>query len=167
MKVSEMSEKLQQQGSIAILSKELLISEKRVRSLAKNLGFVYNQSTKHWDYEGDEGSFENEVEVKVLPSTIRNTPDKISVSEKPVFTNDEIEVLKSLIREHKRDYTLFTKYRIYEELAIIPNEGESVRNAYNLSRKTTERLKEFANDRRLPLQDLVELAIIKLLEQYK
>ena len=167
MKVSEMSEKLQKQGSIATLSKELLISEKRVRSLVKKLGFAYNQTTKQWDFNGEQETFENEVEVQVVASTVKNSSDKASVSEKPDFTNDEIEVLKSLIREHRRDYTLFTKYRIYEEISIIPSEGESVRTAYNLSRKTTEQLKEFAHERRLPLQDIVELAIIKLLDKYK
>lgn len=80
------------------------------------------------------------------------------------------EEIKNIIQEHdetKQEPLVLdeNQYRIYDELSKLPND-EMVRSAYNMSKQTTERLKKFASERRLPLQDLVELAIINLLEKY-
>jgi hypothetical protein len=81
------------------------------------------------------------------------------------------EEIKSIVQEnievHKEPLILDENaYRIYDELSKLPND-ETVRSAYNMSKQTTERLKKYANERRLPLQDLVELAVINLLDQYE
>ena len=49
----------------------------------------------------------------------------------------------------------------------MPTNTETVRSAFNMSKETTERLKKYASERRLPLQDIVELAVINLLDQFK
>ena len=82
------------------------------------------------------------------------------------FTQGEIEVLKEIISERKNDLKLSHEYRVYKELDKVPTNVETVRSAFNISKRTTERLKKFSSERRLPLQDLVELAVINLLDQY-
>ena len=57
-------------------------------------------------------------------------------------------------------------YTIYKELERVPIDVEHVRSAFNMSVGTTEQLKKFSKLRRIPLQDLVELAVMDLLEKY-
>ena len=56
--------------------------------------------------------------------------------------------------------------KIHDEIAKLPKDREMVRSAFNLSVETTERLRKFANKHKIPLQSLVELAIIQALEKY-
>lgn len=56
-------------------------------------------------------------------------------------------------------------YKIYDDITKIP-EGDTVRSAFNMSKTTTEHLKKYSQIRRIPLQDLVELAVINLLNEY-
>jgi hypothetical protein len=84
----------------------------------------------------------------------------------PTFTDSEVNVIKQIVKERERDIELFHEYKIYKELEKVPTDAEHVRSAFNMSKKTTERLKKFSNVRRIPLQDLVELAVINLLDQY-
>ena len=57
-------------------------------------------------------------------------------------------------------------YTIYKEIERVPIDVEHVRSAFNMSVGTTEQLKKFSKLRRIPLQDLVELAVMDLLEKY-
>jgi hypothetical protein len=82
------------------------------------------------------------------------------------FNDDEIKVLKQIVGERKADIELFHEYKIYGELERVPIDEETVRSAFTMSKGTTEKLKRFSQVRRIPLQDLVELAVINLLEKY-
>ena len=57
-------------------------------------------------------------------------------------------------------------FTIYKELERVPVNVEHIRSAFNMSKDTTERLREFSKVRRIPLQDLVELAVLDLLAKY-
>lgn len=57
-------------------------------------------------------------------------------------------------------------YEIYKEIERVPVNVDHVRSAFNMSKGTTERLKKFSKVRRIPLQDLVELAVLDLLQKY-
>lgn len=168
------------------------LTHHRGRTLKKPLskaGFGLNRKTKKWEYQGEgeaplnelgstyisqEGTTKNE---KVIASNSKNTKEQtstpkeikeqLSTLKNNDFTAEEIDVLKSIIRERKINIKLFHEYRIYEELSKVPIGAEQVRSAFNMSKETTERLKKYANERRLPLQDLVELAVINLLDQYE
>jgi hypothetical protein len=67
---------------------------------------------------------------------------------------------------HQNDIKFIQEFKIYKELEKVPTDAETVRSAFNMSKETTERLKKYSQFRRIPLQDLVELAVINLLEQY-
>ena len=66
----------------------------------------------------------------------------------------------------QNDIKFIQEFKIYKELEKVPTDAETVRSAFNMSKETTERLKKYSQFRRIPLQDLVELAVINLLEQY-
>lgn len=55
---------------------------------------------------------------------------------------------------------------ITSEIAKLPKDQPKVRSAYNLSKETTEQLKRYAKDHKLPIQALAELAVINLLDRY-
>ena len=122
------------------------------------------------------GKMDDSKNSKEQMSTPIQAKEKISISKRPNvntgqtknvnFTQGEIEVLKNIIDERKNDLKLFHEYRIYKELDKVPINEETVRSAFNMSKTTTERLKRYASVSRLPLQDLVELAVINLLDQY-
>lgn len=56
--------------------------------------------------------------------------------------------------------------QIDNEVAELPKDQEMIRSAFNMSTTTTGRLKNFATKHKIPLQSLVELAVINLLDQY-
>jgi len=183
MKFRELIEKLNGEHNVSTLGKEVKIGEKKLRKALKDIGAVFDNSSKKWLYEGDENVLEREITEfvdmstnmrrkrepmnrKVQKSSLENKNEQESSLNDIGFTDDEIEVLKSVVEERKRGYELFSKYRIYDELSKVPTDEDVERSAYNISKSTVSRLKKYAKDRRLPLQDLVELAIINLLEKY-
>ncbi|BCD33087.1 hypothetical protein BC30102_p123 (plasmid) [Bacillus cereus] len=183
MKVVEVLEKLNGEHNISSLSKEVQIPEKKFRNTLKELGAEFDNSTKKWSFGGDENLLEREITEFIDLSTTKsrrttkkntdvqtnekkNVSVQVSENKNSSFTDEEMEVLKSIIKERKRDYELFSEYRVYDELSKVPTDEETERSAYTLSKTTTSRLKKYAKERRLPLQDLVELAIINLLDKY-
>jgi DNA-binding transcriptional regulator LsrR (DeoR family) len=89
-----------------------------------------------------------------------------------IFTEEEIKVLKEIVKEYENNYfqsndIQLNEYEIYKELEKVRTDAENhIRSAFNMSKETTERLKKFSSIRRIPLQDLVELAVINLLDKY-
>ncbi|OAH59271.1 hypothetical protein AWH48_16155 [Domibacillus aminovorans] len=183
MKVNEFIERLNDTNTFRSLCKEVQIPEKRSRNALKDLGLEYNKLSREWVFNGDENVLEDEVN-KYVPVTNKRTSTRSennedvkasleknsnvqkSAKDNSDFTIEEIKELKNMIEERKNDYELFDKYKIYDELSKVPTDEEIERCAYNLSKTTNARLKNYAKERRLPLQDLVELAIIDLLDRY-
>jgi myosin heavy subunit len=88
-----------------------------------------------------------------------------------IFTEEEIKVLKEIVKEYENNFFQsnhidLKEYEIYKELKKVKTDAEHIRSAFNMSKETTEQLKKFSQVRRIPLQDLVELAVLNLLEQY-
>ena len=79
--------------------------------------------------------------------------------------------MKEIVKEYESNFFQsndieLKEYQIYKELEKVKTDAEHIRSAFNMSKETTERLKKFSNVRRIPLQDLVELAVINLLNEY-
>jgi transposase len=88
-----------------------------------------------------------------------------------IFTEEEIKVLKEIVKEYESNFFQsndieLKEYQIYKDLEKVKTDAEHIRSAFNMSKETTEKLKRFSNIRRIPLQDLVELAVINLLNEY-
>lgn len=87
------------------------------------------------------------------------------------FTEEEIKVLKQIVKEYESNFFKsndieLKEYEIYKDLKKVQIGADHIRSAFNMSKETTERLKKFSQVRRIPLQDLVELAVINLLNEY-
>jgi len=111
----------------------------------------------------DERSFRRKI------SDYRN--EGKAIEKEPIFTEEEIKVLKEIVKEYESNFFQsndieLKEYQIYKELEKVKTDAEHIRSAFNMSKETTERLKKFSNVRRIPLQDLVELAVINLLNEY-
>ena len=94
-----------------------------------------------------------------------------AIEKEPIFTEEEIKVLKEIVKEYENNFFQsndieLKEYQIYKELEKVKTDAEHIRSAFNMSKETTERLKKFSKVRRIPLQDLVELAVINLLNEY-
>lgn len=185
MEVHEALEKLQGEHTVESLGKEIQIGEKKMSAMLKHVGVVFENN--QWIFKGDEellstnmNDYKDKVTAtgkvvqasktknkKEQTSTPKEIKEQLGTLKNNDFTAEEIDVLKSIIRERKINIKLFHEYRVYEELSKVPIGAEQVRSAFNMSKETTERLKKYANERRLPLQDLVELAVINLLDQYE
>ena len=77
-----------------------------------------------------------------------------------------MDVLKHMIEVHKNTFVNVSKYQVYDALEKVPTEADQERIANNVSKEMSARLKAFAKNHRLPLQDVVELAIIERLDKY-
>jgi transposase-like protein len=143
----------------AELAKQLNVNEStlksRIKTFRKKNGI---ESTPRNEKRGGK-QINTKVNIDVQPFT----EEEIEVLKGII---EDIEVLKEIIQEHQLDVSYFHEYRIYEELKKVPRDAEPVRSAFNMSKETTERLKKFASVRMIPLQSLVELAVINLLEKY-
>jgi hypothetical protein len=94
-----------------------------------------------------------------------------TIEKEPIFTEEEIKVLKEIVKEYENNFFKANdiqvgKLQIYMDLEKVPKNVEHIRSAFNISKETMEELKLLSTVRRIPLQDLAELAFIDLLEKY-
>ena len=184
MKVHELIEKLNGPYTIVTLGKEIGISKNKLSAAIKKVGMEYDKSAHQWIFKGDKIILEHDIHNYVYRSTPvytnvhKSTIESESVhidtyeildvpngtNEYTLFTSEEMNVLKRIIQDYQ--FIDVRKYMIYEALERVPNNVDQERIANNISKETSTRLKQFAKERRLPLQDLVELAIIELLDKY-
>lgn len=127
-----------------------------LKEQTKNFREKGEQKEPMEEQKGISESQENVINVQ------NSTPDYID------FTEEDVKVLKKIIWQHKRDIEVFHQYTIYRELEKVAtgDDVKHIRSAFNMSIETTERLKKFSQFRRIPLQDLVELAVMNLLNEY-
>jgi len=129
--------------------------ERTQPEIAKIRGVSVKTLTKQTNIFREKGEQKESMEEQ------KSTPNYKDFSEK------EIKVLKQLIKERENNIKFFQEFKIYKELEKVPTDAETVRSAFNMSKKTTERLKKYSQVRRIPLQDLVELAVINMLDDYE
>lgn len=174
MKVSDVIKELNGKHTSQTLSKELGVSEKKLRNALKQIEVKYDRYLQIWAHYGDETVLEQELESLIEMQTQRKVYKRTNMNEKvhqdtttnESLTKEEILALKELLAEHQKKKNTLDKFHIYDDLSKIPEGVETERRAYTMSVVTINQLSEFAKKRRLPLQDLVELAVINLLGKY-
>jgi hypothetical protein len=169
MEIKEIVEKINnKEATRKDLAAQLGISDTTITREIGRAGYVWNNSERQYIFkpENQEVQESTEIQPKVKIGTQKVKKEKSDTNKNAQFDEEETRILRQLIKERQHNYKLFEEYRVYEELSKVPLDAEMVRNAYNMSKGTTERLKKYANERRLPLQDLVELAVIELLDKY-
>ncbi|MFC9354903.1 hypothetical protein [Arthrobacter sp. NPDC057013] len=83
------------------------------------------------------------------------------------FSTDEIKILKLLVKERQENAQERHTNTIHSLLnTYIVNGAETTRSSFNLSNSTIQRLNEFAKENKLQKQDIVELALIQLLNRF-
>ena len=98
----------------------------RIRTYRKNNGIMSTSSDVK----------KSNVNTNVQMST-QKKPNVITGQTKNVdFAPEEIEVLKKVISERKRDSELLDEYRVYKELDKVPTNEETIRSAFNMSKTT-------------------------------
>jgi len=95
-----------------------------------------------------------------------NTDEQNNNTNNSDFSEEEIKVLKQVAKNHENTIKVLQDYQIYKDLEKVSVDAESIRSSFTMSVETTERLKKFSQLRRLPLQDLAELAVLNMLEKY-
>jgi transposase len=157
------------------------LSEEEIKNLSNDelMEYLEEQSKiprnkRHTQKEVAEILGIGERSIRRSLSDYRNKGGK-TIEKEPIFTEEEIkaleEIVKEMIKEHENNFFQsndfdLKEYQIYEDLKKVQTNPQHVRSAFNMSKETTEQLKKFSQIRRIPLQDLVELAVIKLLEEY-
>lgn len=140
------------------------------------VGFYLSEDISNWIdsvKHGNKSEVVNEIIHQYLKDNgllkeIKNDTEETEKNQvkEPEQTEIEFEEQEAEPPSEEEEQETENPYKIYNELEKIP-QGEFVRSAYNMSVETTERLKKYSKERRIPLQDLVELAVINLLEQYE
>jgi hypothetical protein len=138
--------------------------ERTQNEIAEIRGISVRQMQKQTDTFREKG--ERKMTTDVQESKQENTKVQESTNKNIDLTSKEIKVLKQIVKERESNIELFNEYQIYKELEKVPVDAETVRSAFNMSKETTERLRKYASVRRIPLQDLVELAVLNLLNKY-
>ena len=83
------------------------------------------------------------------------------------FSKEEIAILKMIIQERQKNAHELHEETIYDLINTkVKKDVEATRSSFNLSNTTIERLNEFAKDNKLQKQDIVELALIQLLNRF-
>jgi hypothetical protein len=131
----------------------------------------YNSLTK--DYKSDYIGTVKKVGKEWIGETTKGNTVKADTREKAsVAMVQELE--KGMNMEEQKstpNYINFTEeeirvLKLNRELEKVRIDADKIRSAFNMSKETTEQLKKFSQVRRIPLQDLVELAVINLLSEY-
>jgi len=113
------------------------------------------------------------LEKEEPKGTVKNVNEPLRTN---VFSNDEIAILKQMVKERQTnsEEPKRTKKNLEEQkqtLLELVNEyvvpGDKKRSSFNLSSSTINSLEELAKINRINKQELVELAILLLIEQYK
>ena len=180
MNVGECIKALNGEHTTATLAKEIGIAEKRLRKALKAAGVTYsNKHPKGWHFENEKSILEHDISEYVPKSSSMQqsrTPKNInkSLNERQrtqndlSFTSEEINVLKQFIKERQENTLERSALNIYHELItnVQSDNKNATRRSYTISNDVLSRFEKFAKKHRLPQQELVELALIRLLNDF-
>lgn len=186
MKIYEIVEKLNGKDNITKVSGELGVSKDTVSSRLKDLGYHYNNKMKSYEYKGDlkDKAENDEIDFSALvprkkpnvnqkknikkseekneKKILYSDDDMKKVSNKNEFplTNEEVNFIKELYKNNKTDISLSL------EFASLPPKTTTKKHSLEISEKTFndfERLSKKMKDKRFSKNDLMEIALIRLM----
>lgn len=168
MKISELLHDLSQpENTIASIAKGLDgISEKKLRQVLKEAGYEFrNQGQKGWYYIGEkEQPLNQSIFDFVHTSSPRVKSNSHNVKQDELsFTSEEIRLLKELVKERVVEPQEHTLEGRIEGL----NKGQKVRKTIVINENVGELFDRFAEQTRFNKSDLLEVAILDLIDKYK
>lgn len=183
--LGEIEQALQTRNAKAI-SKEIGIGENKLRRILNAAGFLYDTSSRIWTYKGPAG--EKDTRLVSLRQYAGNTPavpserpltkpkntdiKKINTEEYkintniPMFTEKEIEALKSIARERLEGKAEKPVLTIQEEILRL-DMRTTLKRTYVVSEDISERLNAFCEKNRVQKSDVLGVALLQLLEKYE
>ncbi|MFS1519404.1 hypothetical protein V1503_23505 [Bacillus sp. SCS-151] len=159
MNVQHCIQLLKEGKSLKKISEEIGVSPRTLSRYLQSVGIVFNKIMRCWEFNVPKGDLEKEILIK---------PNE----QVPPLTDDEVLKLRVLIQSIPNhlsfnsiiDLNLYTIHQaINSKVLHTPNK---IRRTYGLSNDILVRFEALADSKRLYRSDLVELAIIEMLEKY-
>ncbi|MFB7642051.1 hypothetical protein [Peribacillus butanolivorans] len=197
MKIKELLDELSVTGNtIAKIAQDKVgIGEKRLKNALHNAGYEYrNKNPKGWFYakEGKEPLYQSVFEFieskNSLPNVKQSSPDLnitlprssqpitldvksvINEGEKyihTVFTPEEVTILKELIKAYVLDDQQDSQRDDLYQRVVTLEKGNKVRKTIVINEEVGTLLDRFADQQKFNKSDIIELAILDLINKYK
>lgn len=183
--------KLNGQMTTPAVAKELGVSKDTLSRRLKTVGYEYNNSSKKYEYNGelndkskvDETDFSTLYNNKVVNKSEKNhkkiinksngdnekvmvksdeNNKKIVNNNDIILTNDEKLFVKKLC-EHQ------TEIRLSIDFSMLPIRNKTKKHQMEISEKTYNDFEEFAKrmkDKRFSKNDLMEIALVRLMREF-
>jgi len=176
MLISELLDSLKLGKSVATIAKSLEgVGEKRLRKALKDAGYEFNNSgVKGWFYVGEGEQPLSSSIFDFVDKSIINSTGKEVVSEKNIesnnrlinsniFSSDEIVALKKLANSF---ITEGNNQVLKDKIREIEN-ADRVRKTFHISVSLINKFDDLAIKNDVSKSDLLELALLDLLERYQ
>lgn len=180
MTISEIIEKLNNKEKLDDLAANLALSKDTLRRKLKNVGYVYNNSTKNYEFIGKQSDKskidiqeiskqpEKNNQIKVRKTSEKNQSEVKQNAEFPL-TAEEIKFVKDAYQRRSRAFS-DKKFEVSWEKSQLPSRKPEKKTPYIISQKTFDEFKEFAdsleNEYRVTQNELVEIALQKLMREW-
>lgn len=172
------------------VSKDLAISDKRLRAALQAAGYQYSQSAKAWDYTGEE---QEPLDRELIEFMSTNKPQAAHTAPKsrqkadnttPIdsLTADEIAAIRSMLAAYKQregvmeaasialeqhtDSTNSVEQLIMRTRTEIQPEERTRKSVY-FNKSISTKLDQFSEIYRIQKQDIIELALRDFFKRYK
>lgn len=180
MLIGEIIEQLNDGNNLKQVAKELHVGGDTLRNKIKTIGYIYNNKNKVWEYqgEGEPPTTTNIVDL-IGKKSPRKTQGSHSQGDKDTakvkapnttkeLTNDDIDTLKAIVSNYKdKTSTQQNAGKLYERLLQMDLEKERTRKTVFLNEDIAEQFDDFTKRNRLNKSDVMELALIDLMNTYK
>lgn len=154
------------------VSQEIGVYEKKLRSALKDVGFVYNTSTRQWDFTGENEELLNQdihemVGSRRIDSKPAERVQRASVgSSVPRLTDEEITAIRALLKgQRKEEEKASSLTPLHSRIVDLQSDKEGRRTFY-LDSGVSEQLDAYCKKNKLLKSDFVSLAILDLMKRY-
>lgn len=197
MKVGEVLELLSKsENTVASIAKSIEgIGEKKLREAIRKAGYEFrNKGEKGWHFigEGDQpfdksifdfvtvssvkrldvkSSHENSHNVNNkennMNEIVKQGSQKTSHDGELNFTQEEMNAIKEMVQEYMKEKEHQTKRDILHKRIMMIEKGEKTRKTIVISDSVGAKLDKFAEEKRFNKSDLLEIAILDLINRYE
>lgn len=186
MKISELLELLSQpENTVDGIAKGMEgMGKRRLRDAIKRAGYQYqNSGKKGWYFvgEGEEpldksifdfvSSHSNSPIMKQVrkevSQAVKESASSVSFADVTDFTQEEVKVLKEMASEYMKEKEYQTKRDVLHKRIMMLEKVEKVRKTIVISESVGAKLDKFAEEKRFNKSDLLEIAILDLINRYE
>jgi predicted DNA binding protein len=165
------------------VAKTIGISSSALQRRLKKVGYVWNASLRKYTWPHDEPEpFNHDIGIlspggQVGQAThvkqTRNEEEAITYTTggRFSFTDEEMDTLREMIqawkeRDESKPYEATDSGSLYERVLAIQKEKKK-RKTIVINQSVADRFDQFAHDKKVDKQDMIELALIDFMERYQ